>query len=123
MDEKVIQKVRSISYEIVKNEFPDEEEYFDFLFDLTMQEIKKLEPGKEAEFLREIRAIHPELILGYTPIIIILTVQVLTEVTHREISGKVGKEKEMKKLINEKIRVLLKDENNKRKLSGIFKHF
>ncbi|KYK33855.1 MAG: hypothetical protein AYK19_12875 [Theionarchaea archaeon DG-70-1] len=67
MDEQVIQQAKVISREIVKKEFPEEEEYFDFLFDLTIQEIKELEPGKEAEFLREMRAVHPELVLGYTP--------------------------------------------------------
>ena len=55
MDKKVIQQAREISYEIVRNEFPEEEEYFDFLFDLTIQEIQELEPGKEMEFLREVR--------------------------------------------------------------------
>jgi hypothetical protein len=55
MDEKTIQQAREISREIVRNEFPEEEEYFDFLFDLTIQEIEELEPGKETEFLREMR--------------------------------------------------------------------
>ena len=83
MDERTIQEVRKISHEIVRNEFPDEEEYFDFLFDLTIQEIQELEPGRETEFLREMRAVHPELVLGYTPIIIILTVQILGDFTHK----------------------------------------
>jgi hypothetical protein len=82
MDERTIQEVRKISHEIVRNEFPEEEEYFDFLFDLTIQEIEELEPGRETEFLREMRAVHPELVLGYTPIIIILTVQILGDFTH-----------------------------------------
>lgn len=55
MDEQIIQQVKVISHKIVEKEFPEEEEYFDFLFDLTIQEIKELEPGKEAEFLREMR--------------------------------------------------------------------
>lgn len=55
MDEQVIQQAKVISREIVEKEFPEEEEYFDFMFDLTIQEIKELEPGKEAEFLREMR--------------------------------------------------------------------
>ena len=83
MDERTIQEVRKISHEIVRNEFPDEEEYFNFLFDLTIQEIQELEPGRETEFLREMRAVHPELVLGYTPIIIILTVQILGDFTHK----------------------------------------
>ncbi|MBU7016195.1 MAG: hypothetical protein HXS44_01705 [Theionarchaea archaeon] len=82
MDELTTQEVKRISHEIVRNEFPDEEEYFDFLFDLTIQEIEELEPGRETEFLREMRAVHPELVLGYTPIIIILTVQILGDFTH-----------------------------------------
>ena len=112
MDEKVIQQAKAISHEIVKNEFPDEEEYYDFLFDLTIQEIQELEPGKETELLREIRAIHPELILGYTPIIIILTVQILrgftldmTETT-----------------IRDKIAHVVKDKNEQEKLAPIFKY-
>ncbi|MBU7045395.1 MAG: SIR2 family protein [Theionarchaea archaeon] len=44
MDEYTIQEVKTISRDIVRNEFPEEEEYFDFLFDLTMQEIEDLEP-------------------------------------------------------------------------------
>ena len=55
MDKNFIQEVRTISREIVRKEFPEEEEYFDFLFDLTIQEIEELEPGDEAKFLREIR--------------------------------------------------------------------
>ena len=86
MDEETIQEAKRISHEIVRNEFPDEEEYFDFLFDLTIQEIQELEPGKETEFLREMRAVHPELVLGYTPIIIILTVQILGDFTHRNLA-------------------------------------
>lgn len=49
MDEKVIQQAKTISYEIVKNEFPDDEEYFDFLFDLIILEFR--DEGKFAEFL------------------------------------------------------------------------
>jgi len=123
MDEQVIQQARVISREIVKKEFPEEEEYFDFLFDLTIQEIKELEPGKEAEFLREMRAVHPELVLGYAPIVIILTVQVLTEIIHRKIKGEIPEEELIKELINEKTIAILEDEDTKRKLSGISKYF
>ena len=45
MDAQSTQEVRMISHEIVKKEFPDEEEYFDFLSDLTIPEIEELEPG------------------------------------------------------------------------------
>lgn len=55
MDEYTIQEVKTISRDIVRNEFPEEEEYFDFLFDLTMQEIEELEPDDETEFLKKIR--------------------------------------------------------------------
>lgn len=55
MDENIIQEVKTISRDIVINEIPEEEEYFDFLFDLTMQEIEELEPEDEIEFLKEIR--------------------------------------------------------------------
>jgi len=54
-DENFIQEVKTISRKIVEEEFPEEEEYFDFLFDLVIQEIEELEPGKEGEFLREMR--------------------------------------------------------------------
>ena len=53
-DEQFIQEVKKISREIVKEEFP-EEEYFDFLFELIIPELQEMEPGKEGEFLREIR--------------------------------------------------------------------
>lgn len=106
MDEQLTQKVRAISREIVHNEFPDEEEYFDFLFDLTMQEIEELEPGKEADFLREMRAVHPELVLGYTPIIIILAVQVLGGFTHGIVAAR--------HLIKKRIANILGDENSEK---------
>jgi len=123
MDEKAIQQARDISQEIIKNEFPEEEEYFDFLFDLTIQEIEELEPGKEAKFLREMRAAYPELVLGYAPIVFILTVQVLTEINRRKISRGEEKKEEMKDLIDKNIRVLLEDEISRRKLSGVSKYF
>ncbi len=123
MDEKAIQQARDISHKIIKNEFPDEEEYFDFLFDLTIQEIEELEPGKEAKFLREMRAAYPELVLGYAPIVVILTVQVLTEINRRKISRKKEKEEEMKDLIDKNIRGILEDEISRRKFSGVSKYF
>lgn len=113
MDERFIQQVKTISREIVANEFPEEEEYFDFLFDLTIQEIEELEPGKEAEFLREMRAVHPELVLGYTPIVIIISVQILTEVTHRKIT---------ENTIKKKVAAILEDDSNDEKISAICKH-
>ena len=113
MDEQIIQQTKIISREIVEKEFPKEEEYFDFLFDLTIQEIRELERGKEAEFLRQMRAAHPELVLGFTPIIIILTVQILTEATHHRIT---------KDIIKKRIAAILKDENERKRLSGISKY-
>jgi hypothetical protein len=113
MDEQFIQKVRDVSREIVANEFPDEEEYFDFLFDLTIQEIEDLEPGKEMDFLREIRVIHPELALGFTPIIIILTVQILGDFTHDKPVADT--------MIKQKIADILG--NNKEKIPVLYKYF
>ena len=113
MDEQFIQQVRTVSQEIVANEFPDEEEYFDFLFGLTIQEIEELEPGKEVEFLREIRVIHPELALGFTPLIIVLTVQILGDFTH----GTPVPEETTKK----KIADLLK--NDEGRIHTIYKYF
>jgi hypothetical protein len=88
MDERIIQQAKIISRKIVEEEFPDEKEYFDFLFDLTIQEIEELEPGKEAEFLKQMRAVHPEVVLGYTPIIIIVAVQILGDVMYDTIDSK-----------------------------------
>ena len=53
--DSIIKATREFSREIVEKQFPEEEEYFDFLFDLTIEEIGELKPGKETEFLREIR--------------------------------------------------------------------
>ncbi len=114
MDEQFIREVRAISHEIVKNEFPEEEEYFDFLFDLTMQEIEELEPGKEAEFLREIRAVHPELVLGYTPVIIILAVQILGDFTHDKLVSE--------DIIKRKIEKILGGKDS-REIHGLSKYF
>lgn len=86
MDEQSIQEVKTISHEIVRKEFPDEEEYFDFLFDLIIPELEELEHGKEPEFLREIRAVHP-LALGFTPAVIAVVFQVLSRHTYRDIDG------------------------------------
>jgi len=113
MDEKVIQQARALSRKIVEKEFPEEEEYFDFLFDLTIQEIEELEPGKEAEFLKEMRAVHPELVLGFTPIVIILAVQILTEPPQERVT---------ENKIKQRIARILKDENETRKLSKISKY-
>lgn len=120
MEEQVIQQAKEISRKIVEEEFPEEEEYFDFLFDLTIQEIEELEPGKEAEFLREMRAIHPELVLGFTPIVIILTVQVLAEIPPKKIKPD---GESIKNLIDERIRAILKDNSSRGRFSGIDKYF
>ena len=102
-----------ISRKIVEKEFPEEEEYFDFLFDLTIQEIEELEPGKEVEFLRQMRAVHPELTLGFTPLVIIFAIQILTEATPERIT---------EDIIKKRITKILKDENERKKISGISKH-
>lgn len=117
MDEQVIQQAKEISRKIVEKEFPEEEEYFDFLFDLTIQEIKELEPGKEAEFLREMRAVHPELVLGYTPIIIIITVQFLGEFTYRSL-----KKPKIKDEIAKKAAGIVEDTGEQQKISVISDH-
>ncbi|MBU7046361.1 MAG: hypothetical protein HXS54_07970 [Theionarchaea archaeon] len=80
-DEQFIQEVKKISREIVKENFPEEEEYFDFLFELIMPELQEMEPGEEAEFLREIRGAHP-LALGCTAVITVVF-QVLAKYTYR----------------------------------------
>ena len=115
MDTLVIQQAREISREIIENEFPEEEEYFDFLFDLTIQEVEELGTGKEVEFLREMRAVHPELVLGYTPIIIILTVQFLGEFTYRS-----PRKNKFKDEIAARTAEIIKDEGEQRKISVIY---
>lgn len=74
--EEDLRKARTIARKIVNNSFPNEIEYFDFLFDLIVREIGDLEPGKEMEFLREIWAVHP-MGLGYTSIVITVSVALL----------------------------------------------
>lgn len=86
MDEQFIQEVKTTSREIVEKEFPDEEEYFDFLFDLIIPELQEMEPGKEAEFLREIRAVHP-FTLGCTTVVIAVAFQVLSRYTYRDMDA------------------------------------
>ncbi len=93
MDEHTLQKVKALSREIVEKEFPEEAEYFDFVFSLTIEEIEELEPGKEEEFLKDIRAIHPELALGFAPIIIMLAVQILQDITYQNLSDKAIKKR------------------------------
>jgi hypothetical protein len=85
MDERFIQEVRVISYEIVEKSFPEEKEYFDFLFGLIMPELQEMEPGEEAEFLREIRGVHP-LALGCTAVITVVF-QVLAQYTYRNMDS------------------------------------
>lgn len=76
-NEEILLRAKSISREIVDREFPDEKEYFDFLFDLTIDEIKDMESGKEVEFLRVMRSGHPRLDLGHTPNVIVATFEAL----------------------------------------------
>jgi hypothetical protein len=86
-DEQFIQEVKKISREIVKENFPEEEEYFDFLFELIMPELQEMEPGEEAEFLREIRGVHP-LALGCTAVITVVF-QVLAQYRYFSIDTEV----------------------------------
>jgi len=58
-------------------------------------------------------AINPELVLGYTPIIIILTVQLLGEPIRQHIT---------KSAIEDKIAAILRDENEREKVSVIFSY-
>ena len=57
-------------------------------------------------------AVHPELTLGYTPIIIILTVQILGELSRRPLT-----EGEIKDVVAEKIAGFIKGEREKRMVS------
>lgn len=123
MDEQIIQQSREISRKIVEKEFPDEKEFFDFTFDLVIQELEELEPGKEVEFLREIRVVHPEMVLGFTPIVIILTFHVLTKVIQRKVTEGVIEGESIKDIIEKKAATMLKDEGNRRRLSDISKCF
>lgn len=111
MDKEVIQQTRAISREIVKKEFPEEQEHFDLLFDLTIQEIEELEPGKEEEFLEQIRAAHPDRVLGFTPYVIIYTFQVLIDPSCEP----------TEEVIRRRILEILKHENSK-KIPGISEH-
>lgn len=86
MDEATIQLVKKISREIVRKEFPDEEEYFDFLFDLVIERLQEVEPGKEPEFLKELRTLHP-IVEGGTAAVITLTFQVLSRYTFSDIEN------------------------------------
>lgn len=54
MEKNFIQEVKTISREIVEKEFPEEEKYFGFIFDLIIQEIEEPESGKERDFFKEI---------------------------------------------------------------------
>ena len=83
-DKQLVQEAKLISREIVKENFPEEEEYFDFLFELIIPELQEMEPGKEAEFLREIRGAHP-LALGCTAVITVVF-QVLAQYKYYNIN-------------------------------------
>ena len=83
-DKQLIQEAKLISREIVKEKYPEEEEYFDFLFELIIPELQEMEPGKEAEFLREIRGAHP-LALGCTAVITVVF-QVLAQYKYYNIN-------------------------------------
>ena len=107
-DKQIIQEVKLSSREIVKEKYPEEEEYFDFLFELIIPELQEMEPGKEAEFLREIRGAHP-LALGCTAVITVVF-QVLAKRTYREMDMD-----DIEDIIKEDVQRILDDllENNK----------
>ena len=116
-DEQFIQEVKKISREIVKENFPEEEEYFDFLFELIMPELQEMEPGEEAEFLREIRGAHP-LALGCTAVISVVF-QVLAQYRYYNIEG-IGKkdvitEEKVEKIITN----ILGDSEEQEGFSGV----
>ena len=58
-------------------------------------------------------AIHPELVLGYTPVIIIITVRVLGEAIRQHTT---------ESAIEDKIVAILRDENEREKVSMIFSY-
>ena len=121
LDEHVIQEMKTISREVVEKEFPDEEEYFDFLFDLIMPELQEMEPGEEPEFLKEIRAVYP-LALGWTPVVITAVFQIVTQVIYRDINPNDTNEKIItQKGISKIIEDILGDSEEQENLSGISK--
>lgn len=122
MDEQTIQEIRALSQEIVINEFPQEREYFDSLFDLTIREIEGLEPGKEAEFLKDMKTIlPPELVLGYSPIVIIIIVQITRNITYLRMPEDENREK-IANAVKDKITNVVKDKNEQKNLLPIIKY-
>lgn len=113
--EQIAQQIRVVSREIVEREFPDELEYFDFLFDLIVEEIRELELGEGVEFLREIRLVNPVLVLGYTPLVIIILFQILNEPIHGTMV--------IENMIKERIVNILKDDDDRENNSLISEYF
>lgn len=113
MDEQLVDKARVLSREVVEKEFPEEAEYFDFLFDLTMEGLEKKKKGGEAEAVRGLRALYPELV--YTVIVATLAVQVLTDFTHRTLITE--------ELIKKKITALLESEDERKRVYVVIKYF
>jgi hypothetical protein len=113
MDEQLVDKARVLSREVVEKEFPEEAEYFDFLFDLTMEGLEKKKNGEEAEAVRGLRALYPELV--YTVIVATLAVQVLADFTHRTLITE--------ELIKEKIAALLESEDERKRVHVVIKYF
>jgi hypothetical protein len=118
MDEQGVQEVKTVSREIVEKEFPDEEEYFDFLFDLVIPELQETEPGKEAEFLREIRAVHP-LALGCTTVVITVAFQVLSKYTYRDIDSEDEYDSILAEDVQRIISGIVGDENDQEEFSKV----
>lgn len=117
MDEQFIQEVRTVSHETVKSEFPDEEEYFDFLFDLIIPELQEMEPGKEAELLREMRGVHP-LVLGCTSVVITVVFQVLARYTYRDMDTD-DSENKLTGEIQKIIAGIVEDKNDQEEFSEV----
>jgi hypothetical protein len=113
MDEQLVDKARVLSREVVEKEFPEEAEYFDFLFDLTIEGIEKKKKGGETEAVRGLRALYPELV--YTVVVATLAVQVLTDFTHRTLITEES--------VRDKIAALLESEDERKRVYVVTKYF
>lgn len=117
MDEQFIQEVKTVSREIVEKEFPDEEEYFDFLFDLVIPELQDMEPGKEAETLKKIRDEHPSARKRTTDVIS-TAFQVLVRGKYSGMDTEYP-DKELGIKIQEIIEDIMKDKDEQEESSGV----
>ncbi|MBU7016197.1 MAG: hypothetical protein HXS44_01715 [Theionarchaea archaeon] len=118
-DERFVQEVKTISREIVKEIFPDEEEYFDFLFELIMPELEEMGrgEGEREEFLKEIRGVHP-LAVGCTAVITVVF-QVLAQYRYYNIEGIVKKDLVTEEKVEKIITNILGDGEEHEEFSGV----